>query len=416
MRGTSRPLPSEGSGVCHWLFHADAIDAPDFDPSDAVESFDLVNRQDRLICGQQQPGTASRAYRDGGYFFPTESHLRGFDDWVPERLAEWSERWSLPRKPRTPGGPDAVPCAPALVAPMMPRRGRGCGACRAEGGLVALRTRDDRGLLATRLTAIGIIPVLGAAFFILYLFPDDTAERWSWPIQPRMSPMMLGATYLGGAHFFVRALFARSWHTFGIGLLGVFAFASILGVSTIIHWDRFTHDSLAFVLWTALYFTLPLPLFGLWWWDSRFDPGATADDPCMPRLVRQAVTIGGGGLVLVAVLLFAWPDRVGGEWPWTLTPLVARVMSAMLVLPGAVSVGIGIDGRWGATGILLEAEAVAVGFILLAIPIASDSFDWGSVGSWFFVLGMTAFLGAVIGLRFAAYYALRDARPTASSL
>src|SRR5258708_37925273 len=104
------------------------------------------------------------------------------------------------------------------------------------------RVRNDRILPETRWVSAIIVPFLVAAFAILYLFPDHTKELFAWDIQPRMSAMMLGAAYIGGAYFFVRvAAFAR-WHWVKIGFLPVTIFASLMGIATILHWDRFNHS------------------------------------------------------------------------------------------------------------------------------------------------------------------------------
>ena len=90
---TARPLgPTRTRVVCDWLFDADELAAPDFDPDDTVAVFDLVNRQDWEVCALTQQGMASRAYRSGGVYAPSERHLRAFNDWVRERLAEESGR------------------------------------------------------------------------------------------------------------------------------------------------------------------------------------------------------------------------------------------------------------------------------------------------------------------------------------
>ena len=44
---------------------------------------------------------------------------------------------------------------------------------------------DDRVLRATRITAAVLVPVLLTAGVILYLFPDDTARLFAWPMEPR---------------------------------------------------------------------------------------------------------------------------------------------------------------------------------------------------------------------------------------
>jgi Rieske 2Fe-2S family protein len=64
--------------TCDWLFHPSAIDAPGFDPSPAVEFWDLTNRQDWELCANAQRGVASRAYRPGPYA-DLESQLAAFD-------------------------------------------------------------------------------------------------------------------------------------------------------------------------------------------------------------------------------------------------------------------------------------------------------------------------------------------------
>ena len=46
-------------------------------------------------------------------------------------------------------------------------------------------------------------------------------------------------------------------------------------------------------------------------------------------------------------------------WPWTLTPLTARVAGAMFALPGLVGLGIALDRRWSAARIILQAQAIS---------------------------------------------------------
>jgi len=52
---------------CDWLFHPEAFNHNDFDPDDAIEFWDMVNRQDWHVCELSQQGIASRAYEPGPY-------------------------------------------------------------------------------------------------------------------------------------------------------------------------------------------------------------------------------------------------------------------------------------------------------------------------------------------------------------
>src|SRR5438270_1221329 len=47
--------------VCDWFFHPDAFDRPDFKPDDAIEFWDMTNKQDWHVCELSQQGMASGA-------------------------------------------------------------------------------------------------------------------------------------------------------------------------------------------------------------------------------------------------------------------------------------------------------------------------------------------------------------------
>ncbi|HZX68241.1 MAG TPA: aromatic ring-hydroxylating dioxygenase subunit alpha [Candidatus Elarobacter sp.] len=64
--------------VCTWLFDPAVAAAPDFDPSDAVDFWDLTNRQDWRINELTYLGIGSRAYTPGPYA-NAEGLLAAFD-------------------------------------------------------------------------------------------------------------------------------------------------------------------------------------------------------------------------------------------------------------------------------------------------------------------------------------------------
>ena len=53
--------------ICQWLFHPDTIASPGFDASDAVDFWDMTNRQDWRVCELSQLGVESRVYTPGPY-------------------------------------------------------------------------------------------------------------------------------------------------------------------------------------------------------------------------------------------------------------------------------------------------------------------------------------------------------------
>jgi Rieske 2Fe-2S family protein len=66
--------------VCAWLFDPNTMAAPNFDPSDVVEFWDLTNRQDWHVSELTQLGVQSRAYTPGPYA-NAEGLLSAFDEY-----------------------------------------------------------------------------------------------------------------------------------------------------------------------------------------------------------------------------------------------------------------------------------------------------------------------------------------------
>ncbi len=73
--------------VCEFLFHPQAVAAPGFDPSPAIEFWDQTNQQDWHVCELSQQGIASRAYVPGPYS-DLESTVAAFDRHYLESLRE----------------------------------------------------------------------------------------------------------------------------------------------------------------------------------------------------------------------------------------------------------------------------------------------------------------------------------------
>jgi Rieske 2Fe-2S family protein len=53
--------------ICDWFFNPDAFGRDDFNPRDAIEFWDVTNKQDWHVCELSQQGIGSRAYEPGPY-------------------------------------------------------------------------------------------------------------------------------------------------------------------------------------------------------------------------------------------------------------------------------------------------------------------------------------------------------------
>jgi phenylpropionate dioxygenase-like ring-hydroxylating dioxygenase large terminal subunit len=72
--------------VCEWHFHPDEMAKPDFQMDDAIEFWDLTNKEDWWIAEQSQAGISSRVYQPGPYS-TREELLWSFDE-IVRREAE----------------------------------------------------------------------------------------------------------------------------------------------------------------------------------------------------------------------------------------------------------------------------------------------------------------------------------------
>lgn len=70
--------------VCDFLFHPDEIDKSDFLPGDAVDFWDMVNRQDWTVCEGVQRGMSSRFFSTG-YYAPMEDYSMDIRRYIDEQ-------------------------------------------------------------------------------------------------------------------------------------------------------------------------------------------------------------------------------------------------------------------------------------------------------------------------------------------
>ncbi|MCW2492142.1 MAG: hypothetical protein JWN47_1506 [Frankiales bacterium] len=246
--------------------------------------------------------------------------------------------------------------------------------------------RGNRVLLPTRIVAAVITPFLVLAFLVLFPWPGDTGRLFAWEIKPTMSPMVLGSVYLGGAYFFVRVLRASRWHTVAGGFVPVGTFAALMGITTVLHWDRFLHGNAAFWLWVALYFTTPFVVFAVFFLNQREYAPATDDELKLTPAAANAIAVAGGLSVLMSAFLYLLPHRAIDIWPWHLTPLTARMLGAIFAL-GLAGLGAVRERRWSAARILLQVEGIMLFLILVAGVRAHDQFDASKALTWLFTAG-----------------------------
>jgi hypothetical protein len=229
--------------------------------------------------------------------------------------------------------------------------------------------------LLTRVVAGFLVVILLDAAQLLTFYPARTDTLWAWKIQPEITAMVLASAYLGGCYFFARVLFGAPWERVALGLAPVTLFVWMAGIATILHDDRFIKDSLPFAAWVALYTVTPIgvPLLYL---RGRRRWGALGG-PAFPRAVRLGLGVVGGAIVVAGLVIAVAPDVAIDAWPWTLTPLTARIVAAVVGLYGSVWLSVAIVGSRAAAQIPLQAHALGLVALLVAVGRGEEAVDWG---------------------------------------
>lgn len=267
----------------------------------------------------------------------------------------------------------------------------------------------DDVFLFTKIAAFFVVLILVSGFIILYFFPDDTERLFAWTINPRMTPLAMGAGYAAGAFFFSRTLLAKHWHHVGMGILPITVFSAAMGAATFLHWDRFNHQHITFWLWTITYIVTPFLIPFIWFRNRVTDPVTLgANDLMVPLFVRWIMAFAGIFQLLVGLAMFFFPEAFLSIWPWMLTPLTARVIGGWFSLPGAGGLMIAAERRWSAVRITLQGTLIYVGLLLIGVWRAWSDFDPGKPLTWAY-LGMllVSFFG--IG---ALYFWMERRKPT----
>jgi hypothetical protein len=258
----------------------------------------------------------------------------------------------------------------------------------------------DRLLAPTRWVATGIVPVLGAAFVILYLFADRTMRLWAWMVCPEMSADVIGGGYLAGAYFFTRTSRAAEWHRVGVGFVATTVFASLLLGVTLVEWDVFNHDHVSFWAWLLLYVVTPVLLPVLWWNNRQTDPGRralAAGDVRVPRPVRLAAGVGGAVQLAFAAVIVVSPETVVDAWPWAVDTATLRVMGAFVAFPAVTWLCFLFDDRWSSFRITQHTATIGLALVLIgalrsAGEFRSDRRFWMYLGA----VGLAVLLNVVL--------------------
>ncbi len=251
-------------------------------------------------------------------------------------------------------------------------------------------------LKATRVTALVVMPVLFAAWVILWIFPSRTAALWAWPLKSDMTAVTMGSGYLGGVWFFYRIATARRTNKTAGGLLAAFVFTVLLGLATIIHWEVFNHDHVSFWAWAFLYFASPLFL-PFYFRAALAHATPMGRGPVVPRLARAGMVAVGVTQTVAVVTWFLFPSVIVQRWPWhPMPPAAMRTITGFVGFCATLLLWVLVDRHYEA--VQAGVEALGIGLFVCSIGAVVHRADFtGPLYARVLYVAAFAFLALLFG-------------------
>ena len=251
-----------------------------------------------------------------------------------------------------------------------------------------LRAVKETGETAVRPVTTGMRVLLVAftaltvlAFVALDVLAAHTADFFAWTIDPPVTAAFLGSGYAAGTLLVALTLRTRAWTNARVAVLTVLVFTVLTLGATLLHLDKFHFGAdgvagAAAWFWLAVYLVVPVAMAVLVVLQRRV-PGA--DPPAGPPMPTWlALVLAGQGTLLIAVgvALYVAPATAAPLWPWPLTPLTARAVSAWLIAFGVAAVLTLIERD------LSRLTAGAVAYTVFGVLELLALLRYGDVGRW----------------------------------
>jgi hypothetical protein len=195
-------------------------------------------------------------------------------------------------------------------------------------------------LPATRRWFAADIVILAAAGVQCFILATATDQWFAWTVSPSLSAAVLGAGYFGTIVMVAESRRAQRWADAEVVLVGTFVFSTLTLLVTFVHRYRFHFHAddapprAAAIAWVVVYTAVP-PLV-LWLVASQrqapgFDPPVA--EPKLSPAMTTALTVEAAAVAALGLTLFIRGHAVE-FWPWTLTDLTARAISAWMITVG----------------------------------------------------------------------------------
>jgi hypothetical protein len=243
--------------------------------------------------------------------------------------------------------------------------------------------------LSAKLLLFGAGALAFVAGPILFLFPTQTEAYFAWTINHPLTPVFMGANYLGGLGA-LWTLRINRWSAARVQMPGIFVFAVTQLVATLLHIPIFNWNHPIAWAWLFVYVTSPVAALLVYRaMEKDYTPAANGKAP-MPARFAAIFQIFAVVSALLGIGLILWPFFYTAPdqgstvpwWAWKLTPLTAHVAGGWYLAAATLHYTIARQRAMDAIGPALLALMIVTGTQLVGALIWRNAFD----GSPFFIL------------------------------
>lgn len=242
----------------------------------------------------------------------------------------------------------------------------------------------------------------------LFIFSEQTDIYFAWTIQSSLTAATLGGFYFGTMIFGYLSAREANWARVRGPAVGLLVFMFVTLAATLLHLDKFHLASQNWLTrnatwsWLAIYILFPIELVAAVRLQQRL-PGADPERVAsLPAWFRVVLTVHGAVGIVIALVLFFTPQALIPFWPWALTPLTARALSAWFLSFGALSLQSVRENDWSRVQVMSSSYVVSGLFALAALMRYASQADLLSIGGVGYLIHLLVLLGmGVYGWRMA---------------
>ena len=241
---------------------------------------------------------------------------------------------------------------------------------------------------AAKLLLLGAGGLAVIAGPILFLFPTQTNSYFAWTIRHPLTPVFMGANYLGGLGA-LWTLRMNRWSVARVQIPGIFVFAITQLFATFLHPQIFDWSHPTAWAWLSVYIISPIAAVLIYLtMEKEYRPPlrASSSPPGFGAVMQvfAMINLSFGVSLIVWPFFYAAPDQASAVpwWAWTLTPLTARVIGGWYLAGATLCYTLSRQPTLDTAGPSLLALMIVMGAQLLGALLWRDSFD----GSPLFVL------------------------------